>query len=391
MYLTVIDITMGGLQMLWLWKDSDYLAVLSFAPPFILGLVRRAPLAPPCECTLVYHVCTWLTRRASSPDQVGGTLLLLFTPIDDVWLKRAIGAMLLSMGAYRLYRKRLEDKKAASRLAGVSPSPYGYGAHHDADPTRPERLSPQMSPTRQRGESRAAGAAAPRREGWIGGHCGLDFTSWHVQGMVWLCSGTAGLFGGVFGIGGPPLMLFVAYYESSLNFPSWRGVSANLRIIGALARAVILVWRHLFDFGRPGVALRYIIMVAAAASGLGSGNVLARYVDRAFVPWAIIAILLYSSFIMAVSGSDAGEDAAMIIIPTTAAAGVAAYLATKYGWWRVLGCPCCGDDGVDAKRALQPTTGTGKARDSAEQARAGVADSKRKAGGKTPLLTDRAV
>lgn len=39
-YLTVIDITMGGLQMIWLWKDSDYLAVLSLAPPFVLGLVR---------------------------------------------------------------------------------------------------------------------------------------------------------------------------------------------------------------------------------------------------------------------------------------------------------------------------------------------------------------
>ena len=56
-----------------------------------------------------------------------------------------------------------------------------------------------------------------------------------------------GLLGGIFGVGGPPGMLFVSYYENRLDLKVWRAVSAFRRVGMNLARLVVFVSKGTMD------------------------------------------------------------------------------------------------------------------------------------------------
>lgn len=286
--------------------------------------------------------------------QIVGMFLLLDTPVHDVWLKRVIGLLLFAMGAFRAWRK-CSKARAPAKTAAVIHIPQQYRSFQAAPRCAGDEAgSPALtqgtgepllaqggsgsasSPSSARstaadvGSPQAAAASQQvvgRRRRGCGAHSGLDLTSWRVQSHLVTSSAAAGLFAGLFGMGGPPLMLLVAYYEGVLDFQVWRGISAWMRFTAAVTRAIILVARDLGNVDKAG--LRYLIMIVAAGLGLAVGNRLSPWVDPEFVPWAIIAFLMYASCIMAVAGSPEGEDVAVIVIPTTAILGGAVYMYLK--------------------------------------------------------------
>lgn len=64
----------------------------------------------------------------------------------------------------------------------------------------------------------------------------LGRTAWAKSGLdlsdrgdlfgVVLCGVGVGLIGGIFGVGGPPGMIFVSYYDERLDLNVWRACSA---------------------------------------------------------------------------------------------------------------------------------------------------------------------
>lgn len=348
--LTVIDLAMSIMQIVWLRKQADYLTFASLVWGFIVGVVRGQSLLVqpawlPLHINLFPHFCHLCRLLA----QIVGMFLLLDTPVHDVWLKRVIGLLLFAMGAFRAWRK-CSKARAPAKTAAVIHMPQQYQSFQAAPRCDGDEAgSPAL--TQGTGEpllaqggsassarSTAADIGSPqataasqqvvgRRRRGCGAHSGLDLASWRVQSHLVASSAAAGLFAGLFGMGGPPLMLLVAYYEGVLDFQVWRGISAWMRFTAAVTRAIILVARDLGNVDKAG--LRYLIMIVAAGLGLAVGNRLSPWVDPEFVPWAIIAFLMYASCIMAVAGSPEGEDVAVIVIPTTAILGGALYMYLK--------------------------------------------------------------
>ena len=56
---------------------------------------------------------------------------------------------------------------------------------------------------------------------------------WTTQFAIFLAFSSAGILGGLYGVAGPPLMLFMMKYGDNFDLDTWRGTSAVMRLFFA--------------------------------------------------------------------------------------------------------------------------------------------------------------
>jgi uncharacterized membrane protein YfcA len=248
--LMVMELFSASIQLAHLWKYYDIRFSLANVVPTL--------------------VCTAL-----------GTLLLIL--LDSVWLKRALAGLLITLA---LQRVRARCRADAAALIPLHQSP------EQQTTTAGATLDPKV-----------AAAKLPIEERTVWAKSGLDLSDTaDICGVV-LCGVGIGLIGGIFGVGGPPGMIFVSYYDNRLDLNVWRACSAIRRVGMNLARLVIFLHGGQLDVARQYPL--YLGMLGGAATGLLCGNILnARWnVNAKKLHWFIVSLMIYGGILLAVSGS----------------------------------------------------------------------------------------
>jgi len=133
---------------------------------------------------------------------------------------------------------------------------------------------------------------------------------------------SSGFLGGLYGVAGPPQMLFVLYYSHSLNRELWRATNASMRFIYSIVRLLYLI--HLGDitFTTQSHWLEFGCMIVSGMVGLSIGNVLSRYVNDSMFQNLILLFLMCGSLLMSTSGWSEIQHVAIIVIVSSIGVGI---------------------------------------------------------------------
>ena len=125
---------------------------------------------------------------------------------------------------------------------------------------------------------------------------------------------SSGFLGGLYGVAGPPQMIFVLYYSHSLNRDLWRATNASMRFIYSIVRLIYLI--HLGDitFTTQSHWMEFGCMIVAGIVGLSFGNVLSKYVNDSMFQNLILLFLICGSLLMSTSGWNEIQHVAILII-----------------------------------------------------------------------------
>lgn len=240
-------IAVGTVQTLWLWRGIHWRLLLVGGPLMACG-------------------------------SVAGTILLLRYGAS-LWLKRAVGAMLLAMW--------LDRQSKSCKQSGVRSG--GGGATGAAAPDEPPPGS-APEPTRR----------------------ARDCLS-----VAWWFS-LAGLLSGLTGVAGPALMLFVSHHRAVLNRHTWRSTSAaTVLIMGGVRLTVAAVAGTASSQARASDvdgALPQLFMCACALLGLAVGNALSKRLSAAAFHSFILFFLLSGSLLLASAGFGILERLAQLTL-----------------------------------------------------------------------------
>jgi uncharacterized membrane protein YfcA len=224
-------------------------------PMLAVAVVQSALLGSGCHWRLLVGLGTF-----GALGTLLGTAALLAVG-TSVWLKRSVGVLLLGVWTHRQ-----REVCRRGRVLGESPAPHGAAP----DPTR---------------STRAFCAALA-------------------------CGGAAGLLSGLTGVGGPPLMVFVAAHRRELHMHTWRATCAVLRLVLTGTRVAMMVCLGSDGFLAPGEAVQAGALCAASLSGLVLGNALATQLDERMFHTFILWFLLAGSLLLATAGFDGVEELA---------------------------------------------------------------------------------
>jgi uncharacterized membrane protein YfcA len=171
----------------------------------------------------------------------------------------------------------------------------------------------------------------------------------------------AGFIGGLTGIGGPVLMVFMSFYTPPIE--DFKFANAVTRLGTPLARIAVFLWRQSPVFGRDKWPT-YCALCITSVMGVCVGHMLSGKVDIAVIHQIIVAFLFAASMLMCVTGSPEGERAAFVLIM---GALVIAALALLIRCAARLVTPSTSRNttGADA-RSLPPEREMGGARQSAD-------------------------
>lgn len=249
--LMVMELFSASIQLAHLWKYYDVRFSL-------------ANVVPTLVCTAI------------------GTMLLII--FDSVWLKRALAGLLISLALQRVRARCRADAAALMPL---------HQSAEDQKAANTTAVDPKVAAAKLPIEERSAWAKS-----------GLDLSDAADLFGVVLCGVGIGLIGGIFGVGGPPGMIFVSYYDERLDLNVWRACSAIRRVGMNLARLVIFLHGGQLDIEHQYPL--YLGMLGGAAMGLLFGNILnARWkVDAKKLHWFIVSLMIYGGILLAVSGSS---------------------------------------------------------------------------------------
>ena len=175
----------------------------------------------------VNAVPSWICTAA-------GTCLLVLA--DSAGLKQALAVMLISLALHRV-RKRCHDD--ANRLPALDPL-VPAGSVLPPPPAHSARLTGRQANGQANDDAVHSRALQLYEHRGVWAKSGLDLATSKADltGVV-LCGVGIGLLGGIFGVGGPPGMLFVSFYDSRLDLDVWRAVSAVRRFGMSAVRLII--------------------------------------------------------------------------------------------------------------------------------------------------------
>jgi len=144
-----------------------------------------------------------------------------------------------------------------------------------------------------------------------GEHPPLLMLGWAITGAV------SGAMSGIFGVGGPPTMLFMTM--ARMDKGAMRGTNQAGNIALQLIRIVMLLSTHVLRPGDPGVAVELVCLIFAGILGAVIGDQLHGNVsDRAVVRIILVLLLMGSaSMIIDLKSGSRGSDimvAAMAIV-----------------------------------------------------------------------------
>ena len=252
--LTVIDFSMAMLQMVLLREELDWRFALLVAP--------------------IFSLCVG-----------GGVSALLWVPaLDSVWLKMAIGLLLTGMLAIRLGTVVVSALKARRRAAVYLGDAVLAEAMLGSDVDAPS-VSTQPLISTNRGREHFACCS-----GTV-----LELRSVLDYAVVLSAFSCAGVMGGLVGPAGPPMMLFVLFFQKRIDFAAFRATSAVFRFFGSGTRGVLLMLAGKYAASDW---VTYVAIVACSAVGLLVGNFLAKVVPQRAVMLLITAFLANGALLL---------------------------------------------------------------------------------------------
>ena len=200
------------------------------------------------------------------------SLELLVTSPYNVWLKRSLGLFLLIVAGLRTFVQRYFERKKRKRM-------------------QTETLMDQSD-----------------KEKNTTGVPNLRLVS--TQCAIAVAFFSSGFLGGVFGVAGPPLMIYVLYYSDELEGAVWRTTCAVMRSIFSIVRLIYLV--GLGEIGRTSHWIEFGSMILFGLIGLSVGNFLSKYLKDTQFQQIILVFLICGSVLMITSGWVQVQQIAMI-------------------------------------------------------------------------------
>jgi uncharacterized membrane protein YfcA len=132
----------------------------------------------------------------------------------------------------------------------------------------------------------------------------VEFKGWRVKAALVVTGACAGFMRGLFGIAGPPMMVFVTSFP--VNQLEWRSSNAVMRVILNLVQGVYVgvVQRNLSLRKQWPV---YVALLLGGLCGLITGNTHAHRIDRSTFRCCLLVFLFYGSCLMCVAGFETVE------------------------------------------------------------------------------------
>jgi len=154
--------------------------------------------------------------------------------------------------------------------------------------------------------------------------------SWARRGTVWLTGASSGLCSGLFGTGGPPMMLFVAW--NSLPSTETRATLALCEVFNNTGRVVFLLFFqskiNVLTASYGGV---FVALSVSGFVGLVLGNAVAKRTDQVAFRRVLLALLAVGSVLIAARGCPWQQ---VLAVAGGGAAVMAAALAASALWAR---------------------------------------------------------
>ena len=178
----------------------------------------------------------------------------------------------------------------------------------------------------------------------------LNLRDGRVLRRILCCFSAAGLFGGMVGVAGPPMMLFVSYSAASLSISTWRATSALLRLVLSSSRLTFFIVTHEVDLGSIAALGHHALTICGALGGLATGNRLSHRMRPEVIDGLILCFLGAGSVMLATSGireplplealtlwSLLGTGPAILIWHMLGKPGSAELASASQGWRQRLG------------------------------------------------------
>jgi uncharacterized membrane protein YfcA len=126
---------------------------------------------------------------------------------------------------------------------------------------------------------------------------GYVVNTWQRVAAVWLCGVSSGLTNGLFGTGGPSLMLFITYY--GIGKDETRGTLGLMFFISALFRSwAILYVQTAVDVFTPHMATMLALLSVSSVLLLHVGNTLAEGVNQDAFRRLLLVLLVSGSTVL---------------------------------------------------------------------------------------------
>ena len=222
-------------------------AILALAlPEFCVSCVQCFFLWRACNLRL----CLLALVTMGSCLLLATHILMMMTAAELLWLSRALGLLLMAMVV-----KSLLERRRTTAADSESAVPYGTVPDLRRDP--------------------------------------------RALRLALACFMSAGLLGGLLGVPGPPLMLYVSWNRRRLCPRTWRATASVLRVCVSGGRLAYLIAVHALTIHSRSAVASHAVVVAAALGGLAVGNLGAGRLTEATQQSIILVLLVSGSVLLA--------------------------------------------------------------------------------------------
>lgn len=230
------------------------------------------------------------------------TLEHLETSMYNVWLKRSLGLFLLLIACLRTVAHCFVGrKKRSGESSMVRPNEAVLLLDcddPDAEENKEENDDPYVEENKEDNKAHTKGVP----------NLGLVSTQFAIAVSFF----SAGILGGLYGVAGPPLMIFVLYYSDELEGDVWRTTCAVMRCMFSVVRLSYLVW--LGEIGLTSHWIEFGCMITFGLVGLSFGNILSKHLKDAQFRRIILIFLICGSILMSTSGWKNIQEIAMVVM-----------------------------------------------------------------------------
>ena len=150
------------------------------------------------------------------------------------------------------------------------------------------------------------------------------FLGWTVTGIL------SGTLSGVFGIGGPPTMVFMTL--ARLDKGAMRSTNQAVNIALQLTRIVMLLYTKVLNLAAPGIIVEIVCLVMCGISGAMIGDWLHGAVSTLLVVRIILLLLLMgsASLIIDLKSGSVLADVTVCVMASVAIGGLVALVTRQF-------------------------------------------------------------
>ena len=329
--LAVAEVFMSAVQSVYLFRD--------FHLKFFVSTVGWI-------CSSVVLGCWLLLRLEDGAEGVDGSGSS-GDSTSTLWVKRSLGWFLFAVACLRVFVEFCYGKTNSTNTDGAEEHTRGGDGNASDRSNSNRQMSVNSSDgapdyhrvsllesTTMAGELEEHAVlldvanAAPHRQPRRRVVPRLDL--WSTQLAIAVSFSAAGILGGLYGVAGPPLMIFMVKYGDTFDMDTWRGTSAVMRLFFAGTRFAFLAAVGKISFVPDGTTNwpAFGVMCASGLVGLCVGNKLAPKIDQQTFRLLLLAFLVCGSLLLMCSGWQVAQDVVIVGILMMVALAILLWLGT---------------------------------------------------------------